>query len=131
MNIVILVGNVTHEPEQLKSQVLRVRISLAVDNFAGKTDFIPVVIWGKLAEVCLQYFFRGIRLLVVGRLRIGRYKHKQFAEVIAQNVEFLSRKRPAIQIAEPKKINKKRKRAKAKATRLTRRDKHENTRFKP
>lgn len=116
MNKIILVGNVAHEPEQLKGQVLRVKVSLAVDRGAAKADFIPVIIWDKLAQICLQYFFKGIRLLVEGRLRIGSYQKRQVVEVVAQHIEFLSRKK--IEPPPEPKIKGNRKRAKAKAIRL-------------
>jgi len=101
MNKVILVGRLTRDPEVRYTQTGKAvaSFSIAVDSGYGdnkKADFIPVVVWDKLAEVVGNNLTKGRRVLVEGRLQIRDYekdgqKRKQ-AEVVAQNVEFLDNK---------------------------------------
>ena len=76
---------------------------LAVDrpflNEQGKreADFIPVVIWGKTAEMVGNSCAKGHRLLVEGRLQIRNFDAKDgtkhwVTEVVANNIEFIERK---------------------------------------
>ena len=79
---------------------------LAVDRpFLGQdgkreADFIPVVIWGKTAELVGNSCAKGHRLLVEGRLQIRNFDAKDgtkhwVTEVIANSVEFIERKEQA------------------------------------
>jgi single-strand DNA-binding protein len=74
--------------------------SLAVDrpyaNQQGEreTDFIRVVVWRKLAEVCAKNLGKGRLVAVEGRLQISSYEaqdgsKRQATDVIAENVRFL------------------------------------------
>jgi len=103
MNKVILVGRLTQDPEIRYTQTGKAVASftLAVNRFVsqGKSeaDFIPIVVWDKLAEVCGNNLTKGQRLLVEGRLQIRSYEgndgqKRRVAEVVAQNIEFLERK---------------------------------------
>ena len=106
MNKVILVGRLTQDPEIRYTQTGKAVASftLAVNRFVsqGKSeaDFIPIVVWDKLAEVCGNNLTKGQRLLVEGRLQIRSYEgndgqKRRVAEVVAQNIEFLERKQTA------------------------------------
>lgn len=106
MNKVILVGRLTQDPEIRYTQTGKAVASftLAVNRFVsqGKSeaDFIPIVVWDKLAEVCGNNLTKGQRLLVEGRLQIRSYEgndgqKRRVAEVVAQNIEFLERKQAA------------------------------------
>jgi single-strand DNA-binding protein len=73
--------------------------SVAVDTGFGenkRADFIPVVVWEKLAEVCGNNLSKGRRVLVEGRLQIRDYEKdgqkRRAADVVAQNIEFLDSK---------------------------------------
>ncbi|MBR6818094.1 MAG: single-stranded DNA-binding protein, partial [Acidaminococcaceae bacterium] len=62
-----------------------------------EADFIPVVVWGKAAELCGNSLAKGHRLLVEGRLQIRNFDAKDgtkhwVTEIIANNVEFIERK---------------------------------------
>ena len=103
MNKAILVGRLTKEPEVRYTQGGKVvaTFTLAVDRYTGndkrEADFIPIVVWGKVAEVCGNSLSKGQRVLVDGRLQIRSYDGKDgqkrwVTEVIAQSVEFLERK---------------------------------------
>ena len=103
MNKVILVGRLTRDPEVRFTQTGKAvaSFSLAVDRFSTQgqkeADFIPIVVWGKVAEICGNNLSKGRKVLVDGRLQIRNYEdktgQKRYAtEVIAQTVEFLDRR---------------------------------------
>lgn len=102
MNKVILVGRMAGDPEVRYTQNGNcvASFSVAVDSGYGenkRTDFIPVVAWRKLAEVCGNNLTKGRRVLVEGSLNIRSYEtqdgqKRRVTEVIAQNVEFLDTK---------------------------------------
>lgn len=105
MNKIILLGRLTRDPEVRYTQTGKVvcQFTLAVDRpFANQegqreADFIPVIIWGKQAEVCGNSLTKGQRVLVEGRLQIRSYDAKDgskrwVTEVIANNFEFIERK---------------------------------------
>jgi len=102
LNKVILIGRLTREPElrYTGSGVPVANFSLAVDrpyaNQQGEreTDFIRVVVWRKLAEVCAKNLGKGRLVAVEGRLQISSYEaqdgsKRQATDVIAENVRFL------------------------------------------
>ena len=105
MNKITLLGRLTKDPEirYTPSQKVVASIVLAVDRpFTGadgkkEADFIPVVIWGKTAELVGNSCAKGHRLLVEGRLQIRNFDAKDgtkhwVTEVVANSVEFIERK---------------------------------------
>ena len=105
MNKIIVMGRLTKDPEvrYTPSQKVVCSFTLAVDrpflNQQGQreADFIPVVVWGKAAELCGNSLAKGHRLLVEGRLQIRNFDAKDgtkhwVTEIIANNVEFIERK---------------------------------------
>ena len=104
MNKVIIVGRLTRDPEVRYTQTGKAvaSFSVAVDTGHGenkRADFIPVVVWEKLAEVCGNNLTKGRRVLVEGRLQIRDYEKdgqkRRAADVVAQNIEFLDSKNPS------------------------------------
>lgn len=103
MNRVILVGRLCQDPEIRYTQSGKAvaNFSLAVSRRAGQneqTDFIPIVVWEKLAEICGNNLSKGRKILVEGMLQIRSYEaqdgqKRRVAEVVAQNVEFLDSKK--------------------------------------
>ena len=105
MNKCILVGRLTRDPEVRYTQTGKVVASftLAVDRpvAAGhdkEADFIPIVVWGKVAEIVGNNLTKGRKVLVDGRLQIRSFTGKDgqkrwTTEVIAQTVEFLDGKK--------------------------------------
>ena len=101
-------GRLTRDPEVRYTQSGKVvcQFTLAVDRFTTnaegqrEADFVPVVVWGKIGELCGNSLAKGSRVLVDGRLQIRSYEAKDgsgkrwVTEIIAQTVEFLDR-RPA------------------------------------
>lgn len=105
MNKAIIMGRLTKDPDVKYTQTGKVvtQFTLAVDrqfkdsNGNKETDFIPVVVWGKAAELVGNSCQKGHRLLVDGRLQIRSYDAKDgtkrwVTEVIANGVEFIERK---------------------------------------
>ena len=106
MNKVILIGRLTKDPETRYTQSgLQVTtFTLTVDRrFAKKdsnqpkADFIPVVAWRKLAEICANNLSKGRRVGVYGQMQVRTYDAKDgskryITEVLADEVEFLDKK---------------------------------------
>jgi len=102
LNKVILIGRLTADPELRYTANGKgvATFTLAADrqyqNQQGKreTDFIRIVVWNKLAEICANNLGKGRLVAVEGRLQIRNYDDKdgnkrQIAEVVAENVRFL------------------------------------------
>jgi single-strand DNA-binding protein len=67
------------------------------DSQTREADFIPVVVWGKAAELVGNSCKKGHRLLVEGRLQIRNFDAKDgtkhwVTEIIATNIEFIERR---------------------------------------
>ena len=103
INKVILGGNLTKDCEVKYTQSGKVvcQFTLAVnDGYGDKqtTQFVPIVVWGKVAELCGNSLTKGSRALIDGRLQIRSYEAKDgsgkrwVTEVIANSVHFLDRK---------------------------------------
>lgn len=104
MNHVILIGRLTRDPElrYTPNGVAVANFTLAVNraftNQAGEreADFIPIIVWQKLAETCANHLHKGRLVAVDGRLQIRSYEtqdgqKRRVAEVVAANVQFLDR----------------------------------------
>lgn len=102
MNNVILIGRLTKDPElsYTPSQTALCKFTIAVDRQSKEektADYIRIVVWGKQAENCNRYLFKGKQVAVNGRIQTGSYKDKDgktvyTTDVIANNVEFLGGK---------------------------------------
>ena len=113
MNKVILVGRLTRDPEvrYTPSGVAQARFTIAVDRPYAKrnaqndpqsnqptADFIPVTAWRERAQTIGNYFHKGMRILVEGRLQVSNYtaqdgSKKTYTDVLLDNFEFLDSKR--------------------------------------
>lgn len=104
LNRIVLIGRLTRDPElrYTPSGVAVANFTLAVDrqfsNQQGEreTDFIDIVVWRKLADLCGQYLAKGRMVALEGRLQIRSYEtqegqKRKVAEVVADNVRFLDR----------------------------------------
>lgn len=102
LNKVILIGRLTRDPElrYTANGVAVATFTLAVDrpfqNQQGQreADFIRIVTWQKLAEICANNLGKGRLVAVEGRLQIRSYdtsegQKRQISEVVADNVRFL------------------------------------------
>lgn len=99
MNHVILTGRLTKDPETryTNSKKAVTSFTLAVDDGKDadgkrKAQFIPVVAWGKTAELIDQHFYKGKPLTVIGRITVRNYekdgKKVWVTEVVASGIEF-------------------------------------------
>lgn len=105
LNRVVLIGRLTKDPElsYTPSGVAVTRFTLAVDrNFTNsqgerEADFIQVLTWRQLAEVCANYLKKGHLTAVEGRIQTRHYDNQEgrrvyVTEVVADNVRFLQPK---------------------------------------
>lgn len=103
MNKVILIGNLTRDPEltETPSGVKVCRFSLAVTrNYTGsdgerKTDFFNCVAWRGLGETVAKYSRKGNKLSVSGSIELRNYEDNEgvkrtAVDIVAQDVEFLT-----------------------------------------
>ena len=102
MNKVILIGNLTRDPEltTTTSGISVCRFSLAISrkftNSEGEreTDFINVVVWRNLADNCHKFLRKGSKAAVIGNLQTRNYDaqdgtKRYVTEVVAEEVEFV------------------------------------------
>jgi single-strand DNA-binding protein len=103
-NHVTLVGRVANEPEltRLSENLVKLNFIIAVsrgfkkESGSKEADFIPVVLWGKVAMSGNQLLKKGVPALVWGKVKIGSYMHQEqrkwSAEVVAENFQILQSK---------------------------------------
>ena len=103
MNKVILVGNLTRDPDlsETPSGVAVCKFAIAVTrDYANgdgerETDFFNVTVWRGRAENCAKYLKKGNKVAIVGSLQNRSYEDKDgirrnVTDVIANEVEFLT-----------------------------------------
>ncbi len=106
LNRVLLMGNLTRDPElrYIPSGQPVTSFTIAVNRTYLSTtgekkedvNFIRIVVWAKRAEVCHEYLKKGSPVFVEGRLQSRNWEaqdgtKRNTIEVVAQNVQFLSR----------------------------------------
>jgi single-strand DNA-binding protein len=101
-NRVILVGNLTRDPElrYIPSGTAVSDIGLAVNDRVKRGDqwveepvFVDVTLWGRTAEIANEYLSKGSPVLVEGRLKLDRWekdgqKHSKL-KVIGERLQML------------------------------------------
>lgn len=111
-NKVILVGNLTRDPEiryiNSGSPVTKFRIAVNPNKRDAKpedTMYVDIVAWERLAETCNTYLKKGSPVLVEGRLSIRSYDdaklkddagqpiRRQATEVVISGMQMLSSRR--------------------------------------
>ena len=105
MNKVLLVGNLTRDPELTETPngiaVCRFAIAVSRDyaNSEGtrETDFFNITVWRGRAENCGKYLKKGNKVAIVGSLQTRSYEDKDgikrnVVDVVASEVEFLTPK---------------------------------------
>ena len=103
MNKVILIGNLTKDPElsETSSGVAFCKFSIAVNRpFANadgdrETDFFNITTWRGQAETCAKFLAKGKKVCVVGSLQNRSYEDKSgvkhtVTDIVASEIEFLS-----------------------------------------
>ncbi len=105
MNKVILIGNLTRDPETRTTStglnvcsftiaVNRRRSSQGAAN-QPEADFFRITAWRQLGELCQKYLAKGRKVCVTGTVSVSTYEGKDGAtraslEVTADDIEFLS-----------------------------------------
>lgn len=101
MNVVILIGRLTREPElrYTPQRTPTATFTLAVDRESknGGTDFPTVVAWAATAEFVSKYLHKGSKVAIRGRLQTRDYENRDgqrvyVTEVIADRAEFADSK---------------------------------------
>ena len=101
MNKVIIIGNLTAEPNitytTSNDPLCVCKMTIAVNEGYGdkkQTSFIPVTVFGRIAENCERFLTKGSKVCVSGRIQTGSYEKDgrkiYTTDVIAEQVEFLS-----------------------------------------
>lgn len=102
INRAILLGRLTKDPElrYTSSGIAVTTFTLAIDRRSSnqqgerETDFIPIVAWRQLGELCANYLKKGQQAAVEGRIQVRNYDNKEgrkvyVTEIVADNVQFL------------------------------------------
>jgi single-strand DNA-binding protein len=103
INSVVLVGNLTKDPELRHTPsgtavtTLRVAVNDRVKRGEEWTDaayYFDVTVWGRTAENCAQYLAKGRPVGVQGKLTWREWdaqdgSKRQSVEVVADNIQFL------------------------------------------
>ena len=114
MNRVILAGRLVRDPEVRYTQTGKAVASftLAVNRRfvrnadQQQADFIPIVVWDKLAEVCGNNLVKGSQVLIEGRMQVRSYdaqvgSKRYVTEVVAQDIEFMGSRPTGAPAAHP------------------------------
>ena len=111
-NKVTLVGRLTKDPQvnEYEENKKRGFFTLAFDRgyktADGKksTDFISVIAWNKLADVCDEFLKKGNLILVDGQIHTRQYQNQgeknYVTEITAERIKFLSPKKEVTEESE-------------------------------
>ena len=94
INKVILLGNITKEPEVKKSKSGKkyARFTIAL-NEKDKTTFVTCVAFEKTAELIENYFSKGSFIGVTGSLDIQKKDDKYYTNIIVNEISFAGYKK--------------------------------------
>jgi len=103
MNRIVIIGNLTKDPEAFTTQsgISRSTFTVAVQrkykNQDGKydADFLTVVAWRQTADFCNKYLSKGRKVAVEGSVQTRSYdaqdgSKRYVTEIIADSVEALN-----------------------------------------
>ena len=97
-------GRLTKDPEirTATKGTAKTFLTLAVNrNFKREdgvqdTDFIPIILWGRMGELAYQMLKKGSPILIWGRIQVRTYEKDGdklwITEVIADNFQILEKK---------------------------------------
>jgi single-strand DNA-binding protein len=105
INRVVLVGNLTRDPElrhtpsgmavcSLRLAVNSRRKDQSTGEWTEKPNYFSVTVWGNQGESCAQYLSKGRPVAVDGRLDWREYQaqdgtKREAIEIVADSVQFL------------------------------------------
>ena len=103
MNKVFLIGNLVRDPvvRATQSGISVCNFTVAVnrrfkkENGEQETDFLNVIAWRQLAELCGKYLAKGRKVAVTGSIQTRTYEAKDGSkrtawDIVADEVEFLA-----------------------------------------
>lgn len=98
MNVVVLMGRLTKDPDVRYGEHPVARYTLAVDRRKDGADFISCVAFGRGAEFADNYLHKGTKIAVHGRIQTGSYTKEDgqkvyTTDVIVDSHEFCEPKR--------------------------------------
>lgn len=108
-NKVILVGNLTRDPElrttpggasvgEIGLAVNRSWFDKNSNSRKEETTFVDVTLWGRTAEVASEYLTKGRPVLIEGRLQLDQWDDKESGQkrsklkVVGENMTMLGKK---------------------------------------
>ena len=106
LNRAQIIGNLTRDPELRNTTSGQSVCNFSVATSSQWTDqagvkqerseFHPIVAWGKLAEICSQYLTKGRKVYVEGRLQTREWEtpdgqKRQRTEIVADNMIMLDK----------------------------------------
>jgi single-strand DNA-binding protein len=109
MNRAILIGNLGGDPEitHTNGGTTIAKFSMATtesrtDKKSGikqkYTEWHRVIVFGRLAEICGEYLYKGKQVCIEGRIQTNSWEKdgitRYSTEIIASNMEMLGGKRP-------------------------------------
>lgn len=115
LNKVLLIGNLTRDPElrYTPSGAAVCSFGIATNRFyvasdgtkKEETEFIKIVAWNKLAELCSQLLSKGRKVYVEGRMQTRSWETpdgqaKQTTEVVIDDMRILDSRRDTMGISE-------------------------------
>jgi single-strand DNA-binding protein len=111
LNKVLLLGNVTRDPEVRYTPKgsavcdLGIAVNRAYTTDSGEkreeVTFVDVTLWGRTAEVASEYLKKGRPVLIEGRLQMDTWDDKQTGQkrsrlrVVAENMQMLGGRPPS------------------------------------
>jgi single-strand DNA-binding protein len=111
LNKVLLLGNVTRDPEVRYTPKgsavcdLGIAVNRAYTTDSGEkreeVTFVDVTLWGRTAEVASEYLKKGRPVFIEGRLQMDTWDDKQTGQkrtrlrVVAENMQLLGGRPPS------------------------------------
>ena len=105
INRVVLVGNLTRDPELRHTPsgtpICKLRIAVntrqkdgATGQWTDKPNYFDVTVWGNQGESCAQYLSKGRPVAIDGRLDWREWEgqdgnKREAVEIVAESVQFL------------------------------------------
>lgn len=106
MNRILLVGNLVKDVELINTESGKslVKNSIAVrrnyknQNGEYESDFINIIAFGKTADFMANYFQKGSKVGIDGKIQTGSYTNKEgqkvyTTDVVVENIEFMESKK--------------------------------------
>ena len=100
MNECLFLGTLCKDPElQERNGKFFLQNSIAVQRIGNGADFVPIVAFGKTAEVISKYFTKGSKIAVTSHFQTGSYekdgKKVYNNNFVVDKVDFCERKSSA------------------------------------